>query len=97
MANTTDIMLICFDEDMVLADISRRTGINLLLVSNGEVCGGSKVLSLTAHGACYRSLGKEKIDELIQEFHAADFLFPELACLVIDDDDQVFNGVVKRE
>lgn len=97
MSNTTDIMITCFDEDKVVDNISKVTGVDFRKVSDGEVCGGPKILSLTSYGACYRSLGPDKITELIAEFKAADFLFPELASLTIDDDNEVFNGVVIRE
>lgn len=96
MANTTDIMLVCFDEDGKVFGLSTRCGIQFGKVSNGELCGGSRVLAIESYGACYRSLGAEKIAEIIAEFKATDFDFPELAVLIIDDDNGDFNGVVPR-
>lgn len=97
MANTTDMIITCFDEDEVIAVISKETGIDFLKVSDGNMAGGPKVLSIEAYGACYRSLGRAKIDEVIAAFKQAEFIWPELASLVIDDDNQVFNGTVIRE
>jgi len=97
MGNTTDIIITCFGEDEVIAGISEKTGINFLKVSDGEKAGGSKILCFESYGACYRSLGKEKIAEVIQAFHDAKFSFPETASLIISDDDDVFTGTVIRE
>lgn len=97
MANTTDLLLCCFDEDEIVAKISEVTGINFLKISDGEKCGGTKVLSLEVYGACYRSLDEEKIMEVIEVFKSANFIFPELASLTINDDNQVFKGIIVRE
>ena len=96
MANTTDIMVVCFDEDDKIFGLSNRSGVQLNKVSNSELGGGPKHSSVGSYGACYRSLGRKKINELIHEFKTTEFSFPELAVLIIDDDDQNFNGVVTR-
>jgi hypothetical protein len=97
MANTTDMLLCCFDEDEVVAKISAETGIDFLKVSDGDKCGGQKILALDAYGASYRSLGRAKIEEIITAFKTAKFVFPELASLTIDDDDGNFQGVVLHD
>lgn len=97
MANTTDMIITCFDEDEVVAAISEKTGIDFLKVSDGNKAGGPKVLRLEAYGACYRSIGLEKINEIIAAFNCAEFDYPELASLIIDDDDGNFSGTVTRE
>jgi len=94
MANTTDLMIACFDEDNIILGISKKTGVFFEKVSNGGKSGGPKSLSIEAYGACYRSLGKERINEVIKAFKEADFQFPENAVLIIDDDNDVFSGVV---
>jgi hypothetical protein len=91
------MIITCFDEDEVVEQISEITGIDFLKVSDGEKAGGPKVLSLESYGACYRCVGREKIDEIIETFKKADFDFPELAVLVIDDDNDVYNGSILRE
>lgn len=97
MANTTDMMVTCFDEDDAVARLCEAVDLRFEKVSDGNLAGGPKVLSIEAYGACYRSLGVEKIAEVVAAFKATDFDFPELATLTIDDDNQVFNGVVLRQ
>lgn len=97
MANTTEIMIVCLDEDDVIKSISEKTSVRFLEVSDGRKCGGSHVLTLSSYGACERSLGRQKIDEVIAAFKEGEFLYPELAVMIIDDDNEVFNGVVVRE
>ncbi len=97
MANTTDMLITCFDEDDVVAEISKKTGIDFLKTSDGEKAGGPKVLCFESYGACYRSLGEDKINEVIEAFKTAEFSFPETAVLLIDDDAEVFTGVIVRE
>ena len=97
MANTTDMIITCADEDEVVEQISEKTEIDFKKTSDGEKAGGPKVLYLESYGACYRCVGKEKIDEIIEAFRQAEFLFPELAVLIIDDDNGVFSGLIPRE
>jgi len=97
MANTTDMIITCADEGAVIALLSQKTGINFNLVTDSDKCVGQKIVIFESYAACYRSLGMEKIQEVIDEFKALDFSFPELAVLVIDDDDGNFNGVVLRQ
>lgn len=97
MTNTTDMIITCFDEKDVVAEISRITGIDFLKISDSEKCGGPKILCFDAFGACYMCLGKEKIDEIIAVFKVAEFLWPELATLTIDDDNDIYSGVILRE
>ena len=94
MANTTDMIITCFGEDRIVKEISEKTGLDFLKISDGNKCGGPKFLSLESYGACYRSIGKEKIDQIIKLFIKSDWTFPELAVLIIDDDNDTFNGVV---
>lgn len=90
MANTTDILITSFCEDDMVDNISKETGLDLNLVVNEDslaAAGGTRMLTtFMVHGACYRSLGKKKIYELISTFKSTKFLFPEQAVLQIDDD-----------
>ena len=97
MANTTDLIITCAGEADVISRLSQKTGINFKQVTDGEKCGGPKIVFFESYTACYKSLGAEKIQEIITEFKMLDFSFPELAVLVIDDDDENFNGVVLRQ
>lgn len=94
MSNTTDILLCCFVADSkVVEKLSKETEINFIKVSDGQKSGGPKVLSIDAYGACYLSLGRGKITEIIEVFKGSNFIYPELASLTIDDDD-IFHGVI---
>ena len=94
MANTTDMIITCFGEDFVVEKLSKDTGVDFIKMTEGSRTGGSKVLIFESYGACYRSLGEQKITEIISAFRLADFQFPELAVLIIDDDNEVFSGIV---
>ena len=94
MANTTDIMITSFFDEEAIREINNKTGLDLLKVSDGSNCGGPKCLSFESYGACHRSIGIKRIDELINVFKSADFKSPEYAVLIIDDDDDCFNGVI---
>ena len=95
--NTTDMIITCFDESDVVAGISKKTDINFIKISDATKSGGSKVLIFESFGACYKSLGSTKIDEIISTFKSAPFAWPGLAVLIIDDDDDYFSGIILRE
>jgi len=97
MANTTDLIITCAGEGGVIALLSQKTGINFNLVTDSDECGGQKIVIFESYVARYRSLGMEKIHEIIDEFKALSFSFPELAVLIIDDDDGNFSGVIPRQ
>ena len=96
MANTTDMIITCYDEGEVVKQISEKTGIDFKKTSDGEKAGGPKILIFESYGACYRCIGKEKINEIIEIFRQAEFSFPELAVLIIDDDNGEYSGVILR-
>lgn len=95
MTNTTGLMLVCYGEYSAVSGLSTRSGVQFDKVSDGELCGGSHVLTIESYGACYRSLGDEKIAKVVSEFKNTPFDFPELAVLIItDDDNEALNRVV---
>ena len=78
MANTTDIIITCFEEDEVVKQISEKTGIEFKQTSDGGKAGGPKALILESYGACYRCVGGEKIAEIIEVFKSAEFEWPNM-------------------
>lgn len=94
MSNTTDLIITCFEEDDIVKNISNNTDIDFKLISDGNRCGGNKAVIFESYAACYKCIGKEKIDLVIEEFKKAEFRFPEFAVLIISDDNDVFNGIV---
>lgn len=97
MANTTDFIITCADEDEIISDLSEQTDILFNKISNPDLCGGPKAVWFEAYAACYRCVGIHKINEVISAFNRAPFVFPELAALTIDDDDGEYRGVVTRQ
>jgi len=95
MANTTDIMITTFFDDKTIDYINKETKLNFKQVTNGENAGGPKILSFEAYGICVRCIGREKIQHLIDVFKSAPFSSPEYAVMLIDDDNDDFNGVVR--
>jgi len=94
MANTTDFIITCVFDSAAVKEISKKTRIDFFQVSDCTKCGGDKVLSFESYGASYRSLGDDKIYEIISVFKSADFDYPEYAVLIIDDDNESkFQGV----
>lgn len=96
MANTTDLMITSFFDEAAIDFINRETGLDFKQVSNAEKCGGAKVLAFEAFGTCPRCIGADRINELIAVFKKTPFGSPEYAVLLIDDDNDVFNGMIKR-
>lgn len=96
MANTTDLIITCVDNDEAIEFLSQKTGVNFNKVTDSEKCGGSKIVYFESYAACYRSLGKEKIEEIINEFKVMNMYLPELAVLMVHDDDGAYEGVVLR-
>lgn len=94
MANTTDIIITCFTNEPAIHAIADKTGIALRIISDASKVAGHKVGCYQTYGASYKCIGKDKIDQLIKEFEAAPWRFPELAALTIDDDNGDFCGVV---
>ena len=94
MANTTDILITTFFDDEAIEFINTETGLDFRQVTNGERCGGPKILSFEAYGTCVRCIGKKRIDDLIDVFQRAPFCSPEYALMLIDDDNGDFEGVV---
>ena len=97
MANTTDIMITTFFDEEAIEFINKKTGLDLRQVTEGSRSGGPKILSFEAYGICVRCIGKEAIDKLIEIFKSAPFSSPEYAVLLIDDDNEEFNGLVTRQ
>lgn len=92
--NTTDVMIVTFCDKDAVDYIRSITGLELTCVHDG--LRSNSVTSYNVHAGTYRSLGKKRIEELIAAFKQAHFDFPELASLTINDDDDVFNGVITR-
>jgi hypothetical protein len=93
MANTTDLMITSLFDDAAIKWINNKTGLDFKQVSDGALSGGPKVLSFEAFGTCPRSIGEEKIADLITNFKAAPFEHPEYALLLIDcDSESELNG-----
>lgn len=97
MANTTDLMITSFFDEAAIDFINRETGLDFKQITDGQKCGGAKVLSFEAFGTCPRCIGEDRINELIAVFKKAPFDSPEYAVLLIDDDNDVFTGVVQIE
>jgi len=96
MANTTDLMITSFFDDNAIEYINKETGLGFKKLSDGGADGGAKVLSFESFGTCPRSIGMKKINQLIDVFNSAPFEYPEYAVLLIDDDNDNFNGIVVR-
>jgi hypothetical protein len=94
MANTTDILITTFFDDEAIKFINSETGLCFRQVTDGKRSGGPKILSFEAYGTCVRCIGRKRIDALIDVFHRAQFTSPEYAVMLIDDDDDAFNGIV---
>ena len=95
MSNTTDMMITTFFDDDAIEFINRETGLDFKQVTDGGLCGGAKIVAFEAFATCPRCIGLEKINELIATFKKAPFDSPEYALLLIDCDNETFNGVVK--
>ena len=97
MANTTDIMITSFFDEDAIEFINKNTDLDLKQVTEGNRSGGPKILSFEAYGTCVRCIGIKAIKNLIAVFKDAPFEHPEYAVLLIDDDDEEFNGLVIRQ
>ena len=98
MANTTDLMITSFFDDDAINHINKETGLGFKQLTDGDNAGGAKVLSFESFGTCPRSIGLEKIEQLIEVFKNTPFENPEYAVLLIDDDDnEDICGVVTLE
>ena len=95
MANTTDIMITSLFDKKAIEFINENTGLDFKQVSDGALSGGPKVLSFEAYGTCQHCIGLDKIKHLVDVFRAAPFESPEYALLLIDDDNEEFNGVIR--
>ena len=95
MANTTDIMITSFFDEDAISYINEKTTLDFKKISNSSLSGGPKALCFEAFGTCQRCIGKKKIDELIEVFKEAPFEYPEYAVLLIDDDNEEFNGIIR--
>jgi len=95
MANTTDMLITTFFDDIAIEFINKETGLDFKQVFDGSLAGGPKVLSFEAFGSCQRCIGLDKINHLINTFKSAPFTSPEYAILLISDDNEDFNGVVR--
>lgn len=84
--NTTDIAIMCFDEDECIQAIEKAAGLALPLMSDPDMCGGPKLISLSMYGASIRCLDEEGIDRLVKAFLGANWTFPELASLTVSCD-----------
>ena len=96
MASTTDLMITSFFDDDAIAYINKKTGLDFKQLTDGGSAGGAKVLSFESFGTCPKSIGMEKINQLINVFNSAPFKSPEYAVLLIDDDNENFNGIVTK-
>ncbi len=97
MANTTDIMITSFFDEDAIEFINKKTNLDFKKITDGSLSGGSKNVAFDAYAACHRCIGKDKIDHLIKVFKKAPFERPEYAILLIDDDNEVFEGVVRAQ
>ena len=97
MANTTEMIITCVINDEAIALLSKKTGVAFNKISDCKKSGGDKALYFECYASCNRSLGKEKIQEIVSEFNSMDMRLPNLSALIIDDDDGYFNGVVLRK
>lgn len=95
MANTTDMMITTFFDDNAIEFINKETGLDFRQVTDGEHCGGPKIVAFEAFATCPRCIGLDGINKLIEVFKKAPFSSPEYAVLLIDDDDDAFCGVVR--
>lgn len=94
MSNTTDIMITCFCEPEIINKISEKAGIVLHNISNPKGNGLGKIVVFDCYVSCYESLGKDKIENLINEFKSAEWARPKFASLTIHDDSGDFSGGV---
>ena len=99
MANTIEIIIVCNDEENVVKSISEQTNLPILkMVDNQDATNGGThtMFWLTVFRFCGRCITKEEIEALKTAFLNADFVCPELAVMVISDDNDNFNGVIIR-
>ncbi len=95
MANTTDIIITCWEEDDAINKIEELTKLNLPKITDSARCGGHKIVCFESYAASYRCLGKEKIGSLIEVFKSVSWQYPDSVVMIIDDDNGVFSGIVK--
>jgi len=102
MSNNIEIAIICNDEDEIIEDISLSVGLDILRITNKDGidnCGGNKLMGgLSMFGCCYKcsDVSGDIIKCLIKVFLQTDFVFPEFAVLVISDENNRCNEVIKR-
>lgn len=97
MANTIEIIIVCNDEENVVKNISEQTNLPILKMVDNENAtndGTHTMYGLSVFGFCGRCITKEEIEALKLAFLNADFLQPELAVMIISDDNDTFNGIV---
>ena len=94
MANTTDLMITSLFDEEAIEFINKQTGLDFKRLTDGKRSGGPKISSFDAFGTCPKSLGDKKIKEVIEAFKKAPFMFPKYAILLINDDDENFEGII---
>ena len=98
MANTTDIMVVGFEDKSRIDILNKIVEIDLRLVSNEDLAGGPKVLTFKAYGTCEHCLGKERLELLIDTFKKIEWLCPDIVALFIaDDNNEEYDGVYTIE
>lgn len=94
MSNVTDMVITCLFDDKAVDEISDKTGIDFLKVSDDNQCGGDKITGFQSYVHCCRALDRLKVAEVIRVFSKADFANPACAALAIyDEEKNSFNGV----
>ena len=81
--NTTDISILCREEDERIKAIEKVTGVPLFLMSVSEMCAGPKLIGLSMYGASIKCLSSDQITQLVTAFKGEDWVFPELTSLTI--------------
>ena len=94
MANTLDIMISCCGyESEAIENFNKYANIDLRLVTDPTLCGGSKVVIFESYATCVRCEVIEDVHYLLDCFNEAPWEYPHLVTLLIDDDNDRISGV----
>ena len=96
MANTTDFIITRPEDDEAINSFSSVTGIKFLKIKKPEMCGGTHIVNFDSYAACYRSLGKNKIDSVVAKFKGFNFSYKSQTVLLVDDDSDDFEILIVR-
>lgn len=94
MANTTDMIITCFETDTLITMFGKDQGLKFERITDEDASGGDRSVCFSSYAACHIGMDQEKIQEVILAFQALPFTSPELAALIIDDDNGRFSGLV---